>query len=166
MPGHSDVFTKAMGFDMQSTNGRATLKTILNEVAATFTKAPYIHIGGDEVAIQSGFLEEMSSYVRNTLKRKVVLWNPLMNKSITNDIADMTQMWSTKGTAVSGMPNIDCRYNYTNHFDVYADLVGIYKSCIYYAQRGNEEIAGTISATWNDTKTKSCLLYTSDAADE
>lgn len=154
MPGHSDVFTKAMGFDMQSTNGRAALKTILDEVAATFTKAPYIHIGGDEVSIQSGFLEEMASYVRNTLKRKVMLWNPLMNKSITGDIADMTQMWSTKGTVVSGMPNIDCRYNYINHFDVYADLVGIYKSNIYYAQQGNEDIAGTISATWNDTKTE------------
>ena len=50
--------------------------------------------------------------------------------------------------------NIDCRYNYINHFDVYADLVGIYKSNIYYAQQGSEEIAGTITATWNDTKTE------------
>lgn len=154
MPGHSDVFTKAMGFDMQSTEGRAALKTILSETAATFTKAPYIHIGGDEVSIQPGFLEEMAAYVRDTLKRKVILWNPLMDKGITSGIADMTQMWSTKGKAVSGMPNIDCRYNYTNHFDVYADLVGIYKSNIYYAQQGNEEIAGTISAAWNDTKTE------------
>lgn len=154
MPGHSDVFTKAMGFDMQSTSGRAALKKILDEVGATFAKAPYIHIGGDEVTLQAGFLEEMASYVRNTLKRKVVLWNPLMNKSITSGIADMTQMWSSKGAVVSGMPNIDCRYNYVNHFDVYADLVGIYKSNIYYAQQGSEDIAGTISATWNDTKTE------------
>ena len=52
------------------------------------------------------------------------------------------------------MPNIDCRYNYTNHFDVYADLVGIYKSNIYYQQKGDAEVAGTISAAWNDTKVK------------
>ena len=154
MPGHSDVFTQAMGFDMQSTRGRTALKKILDEVAATFTRAPYIHIGGDEVSIQAGFLEEMAGYVRNTLHRKVLLWNPLMNKGITSGIADMTQMWSANGKLVSGMPNIDCRYNYINHFDVYADLVGIYKSNIYYAQQGSEEIAGTITATWNDTKTE------------
>lgn len=152
MPGHSDVFTKTMGFDMQSDQGKAALKVILKEVSETFTKAPYIHIGGDEVAIQDGFLEEMSGYVRNTLDRKVVLWNKLMNKAVTSDIADMTQMWATSGTAVKGLPNIDCRYNYTNHFDVYADLVGIYKSNIYYAQQGNADLAGTISAAWNDTK--------------
>lgn len=152
MPGHSDVFTKTMGFDMQSTKGREALKVILKEVGQTFEKAPYIHIGGDEVRIQDGFLEEMSSFVRETLGRKVVLWNKLMNKPVTSTIADMTQMWATSGTAVKGLPNIDCRYNYTNHFDVYADLVGIYKSNIYYAQQGNADIAGTISATWNDTK--------------
>lgn len=152
MPGHSDVFTKTMGFDMQSTNGRAALKKILTEVGNTFEKAPYIHIGGDEVSIQDGFLEEMTSYVREKVGRKVVLWNKLMNKPVTSSIADMTQMWASSGTAVKGLPNIDCRYNYTNHFDVYADLVGIYKSNIYYAQQGNADLAGTISAAWNDTK--------------
>ena len=153
MPGHSDVFTHTMGFDMQSQQGRAALKVILKEVAATFPKAPYIHIGGDEVALQDGFLEEMASFVRNELSRKVVVWNPLMNKGVNKQMADMTQMWSTRGNKIAGLPNIDCRYNYTNHFDVYADLVGIYKSSIYYTDKGNSEVAGTISAAWNDTKT-------------
>ncbi len=152
MPGHSAVFTTAMGFDMQSTEGRAALKKILDEVNTTFPLAPYIHIGGDEVALQDGFLEEMADYVRTTLGRKVVVWNPLQNKSVTSSMADMTQMWSTAGKKISGMPNIDCRYNYINHFDVYADLVGIYKSNIYYADKGDSEIAGSISAAWNDTK--------------
>lgn len=66
----------------------------------------------------------------------------------------MTQMWATSGKVVKGVTNIDCRYNYTNHFDVYADLVGIYKSNIYYEQQGTNEVAGTISAAWNDTKTR------------
>ena len=152
MPGHSDVFNKTMGFTMQSPQGIAALKVILKEVAAVFPKAPYIHIGGDEVALQDGFLEGMASFVRDTLGRKVVVWNPLQNKAVVKAMADMTQMWSTRGNVISGMPNIDCRYNYTNHFDVYADLVGIYKSNIYYAQKGTPEIAGTISAAWNDTK--------------
>lgn len=63
-------------------------------------------------------------------------------------------MWATSGKVVKGVTNIDCRYNYTNHFDVYADLVGIYKSNIYYEQQGTNEVAGTISAAWNDTKTR------------
>lgn len=152
MPGHSDVFNKAMGFTMQTDQGIAALKDILSEVAEAFPLAPYIHIGGDEVKLNDGFLEGMTDYVRNTLHRKVVTWNPLMGKAVASDKADMTQMWSTGGKKIAGMPNIDCRYNYTNHFDVYADLVGIYKSNIYYAQKGDPEIAGTISAAWNDTK--------------
>lgn len=152
MPGHSDVFKNAMGFDMQTDEGKKALKVILKEAAEVFPKAPYIHIGGDEVTIKDGFLEEMTAFVRNSLGRKVVLWNKLNNKAVTKDIADMTQMWATSGTAVKGLPNIDCRYNYINHFDVYADLVGIYKSNIYYADKGNPDIAGTISAAWNDTK--------------
>ena len=152
MPGHSTVFTTTMGFDMQSPQGRVALKNILDEVAEAFPRAPYIHIGGDEVALHDGFLEEMANYVRTALKRKVVVWNPLQNRSVTSSLADMTQMWSTAGKKVAGMPNVDCRYNYINHFDVYADLVGIYKSSIYYADKGSPEIAGAISAAWNDTK--------------
>lgn len=153
MPGHSDVFTKAMGFSMQSDQGVAALKNILDEVVAAFPRAPYIHIGGDEVTITyPNFLQTMADYVRGK-GRKVVMWNRLVAGPPTADLCDMTQMWATSGRVVSGLPNIDCRYNYTNHFDVYADLVGIYKSSIYYAQQGTDDVAGTISAAWNDTKT-------------
>ena len=65
MPGHSDVFTKAMGFNMQSDEGVAALKVILDEVIDVFPKAPYIHIGGDEVTITyPNFLKTMADYVR------------------------------------------------------------------------------------------------------
>ena len=155
MPGHSDVFTKAMGFNMQSDQGVAALKNILDEVVDVFPNAPYIHIGGDEVQITyPNFLKTMANYVRGKGK-KVVVWNRLVAGAPTAEQCDMTQMWATAGRAVNGLPNIDCRYNYTNHFDVYADLVGIYKSNIYYEQRGTNTVAGTISAAWNDTKTNS-----------
>ena len=55
---------------------------------------------------------------------------------------------------VTGLPNIDCRYNYINHFDVFADLVGIYKSSVYYAEKGSSEVAGEITAVWNDRYVK------------
>ena len=154
MPGHSEAFVRAMGYDMQTDNGVAALKTILEEVVAVFPDAPYIHIGADEKDITySNFLKIMTDKV-HSLGKKVVMWNPIRGVTITTGTgADMTQMWSSSGKVINGLPNIDCRYNYTNHFDVFADLVGIYKSNIYYEQKGNANVAGTISAPWNDRKT-------------
>lgn len=154
MPGHSEAFTRAMGFDMQTDKGVAVLKEIIEEVVKVFPDAPYIHIGADEKAITyPGFLKIMTDKV-HSLGKMVAVWNPIRGVAIsTSTGADMTQMWSTGGKVINGMPNIDCRYNYTNHFDVFADLVGIYKSNIYYEQQGTPNVAGTISAYWNDRKT-------------
>ena len=158
MPGHSDAFERAMGYSMQTDEGVAVLKEVLTQLADVFPDAPYIHIGADEEAITytkdgKGFLEIMASHIRETLGRKMVVWNPISGVAINSTMTDMTQMWSSRGTDIEGVPDIDCRYNYTNHFDVFADVVGIYKSNIYYADKGSEEIAGTISAYWNDRKT-------------
>lgn len=135
MPGHSEAFVRAMGFDMQSAQGVAALHTILEEVAAIFPHAPYLHIGADEKRITyPDFLPQIIAKV-HALGRKVVVWNPIQGVDLSTLDIDMTQMWSTTGRKIAGKPNIDCRYNYTNHFDVFADLVGIYKSNIYYAPR-------------------------------
>ena len=154
MPGHSEAFTRAMGFDMQTDKGVAVLKEIIEEVVKVFPDAPYIHIGADEKSITyPDFLKIMTDKV-HSLGKMVAVWNPIRGVAIsTSTGADMTQMWSTGGKVINGMPNIDCRYNYTNHFDVFADLVGIYKSNIYYEQQGTPNVAGTISAYWNDRKT-------------
>ena len=151
MPGHSGAFERAMGHSMQTDEGVAELKNILDEVADVFADAPYIHIGADEQTITyDNFLGIVTDYVHN-LGKKVVVWNPIRGVTISSSMgADMTQMWSTSGTKISGLPNIDCRYNYVNHFDVFADLVGIYKSNIYYANQGSAEVAGEITAVWND----------------
>lgn len=152
VPGHSDAFVRAMGFDMQTEQGVEALKVIFKEVAAAFPLAPYIHIGGDEKSIHyDDFLETMASAVRQTGKR-VVTWNPIRGKAVTSAFADMTQLWSTACKAVEGLPAIDCRYNYMNHFDVFADVVGIYKSQVYYSEKGSSQVAGLIAATWNDRR--------------
>lgn len=153
MPGHSDAFVRAMGFDMQTDQGVAALKKVLDEVVDVFADAPYIHIGADEKTITyANFLKIMTDYV-HAKGKKVVVWNPIRGVNVAGVESDMTQMWSTSGTKIAGRPNIDCRYNYANHFDVFADVVGIYKSSIYYVDKGTPEVAGTISAYWNDRKT-------------
>lgn len=154
MPGHSEAFERALGYTMQSDKGTQALKQILNELADAFPQAPYIHIGADEKTIERlDWLNGMVDYVKKTLGRRCALWNPIRNIAVANTRADLTQMWGTAGKVVAGKANIDSRYNYTNHFDVYADLVGIYKSNVYYEQKGNAAVAGAISAAWNDRLT-------------
>lgn len=156
MPGHSTAFTNAMGYNMSSEQGRTALKQLLTELAAAFPLAPYIHMGADEAGTTAAFVNEMSQYIKETLGRRCIVWNPISGVNISTSTLpyiDMTEMWSTSGKKISGVPNIDCRYNYVNHFDVFADLVGIYKSNVYYAQQGSSEVAGAITAIWNDRKT-------------
>lgn len=154
MPGHSAAFERAMGHEMQTDEGKSELKDILGEVAECFPHSPYIHIGADEKDnIDVEFLKEMATYIRKTLGKKCVVWNRIRGIDITNDFADMTTNWASAGTMQEGRPNVDMRYNYTNHFDVFADLIGIYKSNIFYINQGNENVAGEISAAWNDRKT-------------
>ena len=151
MPGHSEAFERAMGFGMQTDEGKKVLKKVLDEVCELFADAPYIHIGGDEVSTTAAYLNEMIAYVESKGK-KCELWNPI--NGIGQDALkhSLAQMWGTRGYLASGKANIDSRYNYTNHFDVFADLVGIYKSNIYYHEKGTPEVAGSISGCWNDRK--------------
>ncbi len=153
MPGHSEAFERAMGFNMQSEEGKTVLKKVLDEVAVVFEGAPYLHIGGDEVSTTAAYLNEMIAYAESKgVNVKGGLWNPI--NGIGQDALKHTlaQMWGTRGYLASGKANIDCRYNYINHFDVFADLVGIYKSNIYYHAQGTPEVAGAISSCWNDRK--------------
>lgn len=155
MPGHSGPFERAMGYSMQTEEGKKDLKIILNEVAEVFDKSPYIHIGGDEIGFNDDYLIEMIDYV-HSLGKKVVIWNCYNRppKPVNPEVipCDMTTNWATLGRLSPGVPNVDMRYNYTNHFDVFADVVGIYKSSIFGKAIGDEDVAGTISAAWNDTK--------------
>ncbi len=158
MPGHSAVFERVMGFKMDSPEGMEALRKVLDEVAETFPLAPYIHIGGDEKPYNDQFIKDMIGYTHG-LGRKAVIWNRynVPAKLVDPDEipADMVTNWATSGTLVKGLPNVDMRYNYINHFDVFADVVGIYKSNIFGEKEGNEDIAGTITAIWNDTKVPS-----------
>lgn len=154
MPGHSEAFTRAMGFSMSSDQGQAVLKTVIKELAAAFPLTPYLHLGFDETSVSSSFIQTMVAAVKAEGK-VVACWDPYGSGAIPNTSMGVSLLsgWSSRATDVNGIPFIDSRYNYANHFDVFADLVGIYKSNIDRVTRGNKNIAGTISAYWNDRKT-------------
>lgn len=147
MPGHSAAFVRAFRHDMQSPEGMKILKLLLDEVCETFD-VPYLHIGTDEVEFtNSHFVPEMVAYVRSKGK-KVISWNPGWHYK-PGEI-DMTHLWSYRGKAQPGIPAIDSKFHYLNHFDVFGDIVALYNSRIYDQAEGSEDIAGTILALWHD----------------
>ena len=147
MPGHSAAFERTFKTDMQSEQGTQILKDIIDEVCATFD-VPYLHIGTDEVQFTNpDFVPMMVKYIRNKGK-KVISYNPGWNYK-PGEI-DMMQLWSYRGKAQKGIPAIDCRYHYANHFDTYADLVAMFNSRIYNQTEGSDDLAGCIVAFWND----------------
>lgn len=147
MPGHSAAFVRAFRHDMQSPEGMKILKLLLDEVCETFD-VPYLHIGTDEVEFTNPhFVPEMVAYVRSKGK-KVISWNPGWHYK-PGEI-DMTHLWSYRGKAQSGIPAIDSKFHYLNHFDVFGDIVALYNSRIYDQAEGSEDIAGTILALWHD----------------
>ncbi len=149
MPGHSAAFVRAMGVDMQSSKGMKILKELMEEVCTeVFPDLPYIHIGTDEVQFTNpDFVPEMVAHIRR-LGKKVIAWNPGWNYK-PGEI-DATQLWSYRGKAQPGIPAIDSRFHYINHFDAFSDIVALYNSRIYNAEHGNNDLAGSILAVWND----------------
>ena len=147
MPGHSAAFVRAFRHDMQSPEGMKILKLLLDEVCETFD-VPYLHIGTDEVEFTNPhFVPEMVAYVRSKGK-KVISWNPGWHYK-PGEI-DMTHLWSYRGKAQPGIPAIDSKFHYLNHFDVFGDIVALYNSRIYDQAEGSEDVAGTILALWHD----------------
>ena len=148
MPGHSQTFDITFGFDMQSPEGMKVLKELLEEAFDTFDELPYFHIGTDEVKFTNpDFVPEMVKFVRDHGK-KAISWNPGWNYN-PGEI-DMVQMWSYRGKPIDGVPAVDSRFHYINHFDTYADIVALYRSNVYGRDKEDDTIKGLILALWND----------------
>ncbi len=149
MPGHSAAFVRAMGVGMQSEKGMEILKKLMTEICTeVFPDAPYIHIGTDEVEFTNPtFVPEMVAHIR-AMGKKVISWNPGWNYQ-PGEI-DMTQLWSYRGKAQPGIPAIDSRFHYINHFDAFADIVALFNSRIANVEQGSDDIAGGIMAIWTD----------------
>ncbi len=149
MPGHSAAFVSATGADMQSSKGMSILKELMEELCTVvFPTVEYIHIGTDEVEFTNpDFVPIMVEHVRG-FGKKVISWNPGWDYE-PGEI-DATQLWSYRGKAQPGIPAIDSRFHYINHFDAFGDIVALYNSRIYNSDQGSDDLAGSILAIWND----------------
>lgn len=149
IPGHSAAFERAMGFPMQSAKGIDALKKLLTELTTVFRHAPYIHFGGDETILTYPSLpNEIIEHIHH-LGYKAMAWNRGCFK-LEGSGVDLTQMWATRGTAIASLHNVDSRYSYINHTDVFADLVSLYTSNIYYTQSETPQISGELVCLWTD----------------
>lgn len=147
MPGHSAAFARTFGCDMQSPEGMEILKQLVDEACTTFD-VPFMHIGTDEAAFTNPeFVPEMVKFVRERGK-KAISWNPGWNYG-PGEI-DMTTMWSYRGRPTPGVPAVDMRFHYINHFDSYADLIALYRSNIYGHKKAEDDIIGVEIGLWND----------------
>lgn len=148
MPGHSAYFEPAMGFAMQSEQGVKVMKELIDEACEIFEEVPYFHIGTDEVAFTNpDFVPQMVEQVRKNGK-KAISWNP--GWKYKEGEIDLMQMWSYRGKTQPGIPAVDSRFHYINHFDTYADIVGLYHSNIYHETKETDNVKGVILALWND----------------
>ena len=154
MPGHSDAFTRVFGYNMQTTQGLATMKQLITEaIDSCFSTSPILHIGTDEVTMtMPNFVPEMVSLIR-AKGLKIGTWSRGYTGYNAADIG-LTQLWASSGTIIPGTPNVDSRYHYMNHFDDYADVVGMYNSSILEVPKQTSERVGVIMAVWNDRKTR------------
>ncbi len=147
MPGHSASFSRTFRHDMQSPEGMKILKLLVDEACDVFD-VPYLHIGTDEVKFNNpDFVPEMVRYVRDKGK-KVISWNP--GWKYEDGEVDMTTMWSYRGEPFPGVPAIDLRFHYINHFDPFADIVALYRSNIYGHKKAEDGISGVEIGLWTD----------------
>ncbi len=150
MPGHSESFVRTFGYDMQSPQGMAILKQLVEEACDLFEEVPWFHIGTDEVTFSNPtFVPEMVACARGKGK-KVIAWNP--GWPFEAGEIDMLHLWSYRGKPHPGIPVIDSRLHYINHYDTFADIVALYKSNIAGQQQGSHEYAGAILALWYDRR--------------
>lgn len=155
VPGHSEAFRRTFGCDMQSAEGMPIIEALIDEACDIFRDVPYIHLGTDEVAFTNpDFVPKMVALARSKGK-KVISWNPGWRYA-PGEI-DMTQLWSYRGKAQPGIPAVDSRFHYLNHFDNFADIVALYRSSIYGRPRNDAsgQVAGAEIALWNDRNIES-----------
>ena len=75
MPGHSNYFNRAFGFDMQDERGVTIMEEVLNEFM-DHVDAPYLHLGSDEVDVRNPrFMDRLAHTVRSR-NRQVLAWRP------------------------------------------------------------------------------------------
>ena len=149
MPGHSEAFKRALGYDMQSQEGLETVLQILDEVISTYGFR-YFHIGADEVKITNEAF--VPTVVRFLEERGVTVlgWQPGGNYGPSV----WRQLWSEGGLKSDSEKSvrIDSRNLYINHMDPLETVPLIFNAKILDVDSGSHQDRGAILCLWNDRR--------------
>ena len=157
MPGHSDYFVRAFGFEMHTEQGMKVLEDILDEFCAEVPAedCPIIHIGADEVSVPNAkeFIERMSRKLAEH-GRTPMQWEGPWDLPV--GASSIAQRW-VQGKASQAadsikQPTVDSSIGYSNLMDP-ALLVRRW----FFMQpcgvgKGNELRLGAIFCTWPDRR--------------
>lgn len=147
MPGHSDAFERALGFGMQTPQGKQVVKELLDEALEVFT-SEYIHLGTDEVDFTDPtFVPEMVAHVRSR-GRKALSWHP--GYPYGPGRIDGMQLWTSRAFPQEGTVAVDSRLHYINHYDLFGDIIGLQTSRIGDVEQETAEMKGAVLCLWND----------------
>jgi hexosaminidase len=147
MPGHSAAFTRAVGHDMQSPEGKKILAELLHEFMEE-VDLPFIHIGGDEVRYKdTAFLKDMSQLLLSRGK-KILAWDP-GGKTVPGTIH---QLWQGNVRPPLSQPSVDSRHLYLNHLDPLEGVPSTFNHKILDVDKGDSLRLGAILCNWPDRK--------------
>jgi hypothetical protein len=147
MPGHSGTFKRSMKVEMQSEQGVAILKHILEEVCEAF-EVPYIHLGTDEVVIwNKDFIPTVEKVVRDCGK-KVIEWHPEKKWRRELDNKVVYQLWIRQGPK-PGYTYLESRNYYVNDHDPLAAIPGVFNKRVLDADTGSDFLLGAEACVWS-----------------
>ncbi|MBS1627364.1 MAG: family 20 glycosylhydrolase [Bacteroidetes bacterium] len=147
MPGHSAAFTKAMGCNMQSEEGKKIIANILDEIFNTYSFS-YFHIGADEVKITDTTFIPFVQKILEAHHIKVIGWKPGGN--FNNNT--LLQLWNGNEKLKKGFKYIDSRHLYLNHFDPFESAVTIFGRKICDVTEETNEANGAEICLWHDRR--------------
>lgn len=150
MPGHSDAFTRAMGFGMQTEKGLAAVKELVKEFTDTYD-VKYLHLGADEVKItMPSFVPEVMKFVKG-LNKEIVAWWPgeIKDPTIVRNMwfGNVGEKEESKNTRM-----VDSRHTYLNHMDPLESVVALYFRQYNGVTTGDDENIGSTICVWPDRR--------------
>lgn len=158
IPGHTDAFRKAFGFEsMKDERVLPILLDLFGELCnlADAKEMPYIHIGTDEVRnapeyVENDMILAIMDHIKN-MGREIVVWKEGI--VISEDTTSINQLWA-QFEGREGHRFIDSRSNYINHMDPFAGMARLFFQQPCRQPVGDSLALGGILCAWPDNNVK------------
>lgn len=147
LAGASGLFSRAMGFEMHSPQGKRILKELLTELSERLD-LPYIHLVTNEASPKDPrFTSELVAHVES-LGRKAIVWDPAAQ--FGEKAVDLLHLSSAKGLSTYAQPATEARLRAFEASAPSADLEMLYSRRILGLSSSASSQRGAILCVWGD----------------